>query len=117
VTRPETIQNRPAALERLLRALIQAEELLTTHPQAKTSIIAQRLHPEPGLQGNRFTYHVSLDQGLLLTLEDEAAWMIQNRLTGQTKIPNFMNYLDPGPLLKVQPKAVQLALPGKAPPN
>ena len=48
-------------------------------------------------------------------MEDEAAWMIQNRLTDQVKIPNFLDYLDPGPLLKASPKAVRLVLPGKVP--
>jgi NitT/TauT family transport system substrate-binding protein len=59
-------------------------------------------------------YRLFLDQGLLLAMEDQAAWMIENRRTDQTIIPNVMDYLDPGPLLKVNPKAVQLALPGKA---
>jgi NitT/TauT family transport system substrate-binding protein len=117
VAREDIIKNRPAALERLLRALIQGEAFLTAHPKARTSVIAKRLNIDPGLQGNKFTYNVSLDQGLLLVLEDEAAWEIQNRLADQTKIPNFLDYIDPRPLLKVDPKAVRLALPGKVSPN
>ena len=56
-------------------------------------------------------YGLFLDQGLLLAMDDQAAWMIQNRLTDRTEIPDFMDYVDPGPLLQVNPKAVQLALP------
>jgi hypothetical protein len=43
--------------------------------------------------------------------------MIQNRLTEQTKVPDYLDYIYPGPLLKVDPKAVRLALPGKVAPN
>ncbi len=117
VAREETIKNRPGALERLLRALIQAEGFLMAHPQSRTSIIPNRLNIDQGLQGNEFTYNVSLDQGLLLTMEDEAAWMIQNRLTDQTRIPDFLDYIYPEVLLKVEPKAVRLAKPDKTPPN
>ena len=113
VGREEITRNRPAALERLLRALVQAEDFLKAHPKARTAVIAKRLEVAAGLPENKFSYDVSLDQGLLLTMEDEAAWMIKNQLTDRTKIPNFMNYLDPEPLKKVDPKSVRLVLPGK----
>jgi NitT/TauT family transport system substrate-binding protein len=117
VARPEIIEDRPAILKKLLSALLQAEAFLKTHPKAQTALIPNRLNIDQGLPGNKFTYNVSLDQSLLLTLEDEAAWMIRNHLTDQTKIPNFLDFLDPGPLLKVNPKAVRIVLLGKTPPN
>ncbi len=100
------------ALGKLLRALIQAEAFLVSHPKARTSIIPHRLNTVPGVTGKGFTYNVSLDSGLLLIMEDEAAWMIQNRLTNRDKIPNFMDSISPEALLKVDPKAVHLAKPG-----
>lgn len=44
-------------------------------------------------------------------MEDQARWMIQNRLTEQTKVPDYLDYIDPGPLLKVDPKAVRIIIP------
>jgi hypothetical protein len=67
------------------------------------------------LQPGKFSinFELFLDQGLLLVMEDQARWMIQNRLTEQTKVPNYLDYIDPGPLLKADPKAVRLVIPGK----
>jgi|WetSurMetagenome_2_1015567.scaffolds.fasta_scaffold07396_8 hypothetical protein len=60
---------------------------------------------------------VYLDLSLLLVREDQAAWLIKNRPASQTAMPNFMDSLDPGPLMQVNQKAVQLALPEQAPPR
>ena len=115
VAREEIVKTRPTVLEKLLRALFQAEAFLKEHPNAKTSAIPKRLRVVSGLKGNEFTYNVSLGQGLLLAMEDQAAWIIENRLTTQTEIPNFMEYISPEALQKVDSKAVQLVIPSKEP--
>jgi NitT/TauT family transport system substrate-binding protein len=118
LSRKEIIKKKAAAMEKLLRALVQAANFFRERPSAAQAIIAESTKVSlTDLQTSPLPkkYELFLDQGLLLAMEDQASWMIHNRLTDQTKIPNFMDYLDPGPLLKVDPKAVRLALPGKAP--
>ena len=44
-------------------------------------------------------------------MEDKARWMINNKLTGQTRLPDFLDYLYVDPLAKVAPKAVQVVIP------
>jgi NitT/TauT family transport system substrate-binding protein len=44
-------------------------------------------------------------------MEDEARWMIQNRLTDKTQVPNYLDYLATEALGQVNPKAVRLVLP------
>jgi len=120
MAREEYIKSKPAVLEKLLRALAQAADYLKQQPEAGRAIIAQRLKESiPDLQPDKFSINLEpfLDQGLLLVMEDQARWMIQNRLTEQTKVPNYLDYLHAETLLKVDPKAVRLALPGKVPPN
>lgn len=107
----------PAALEKLLSALEQASKFTREKPAEARAIISRRTEfPFAAWDSHPLLYGVFLDQRLLLVLEDEAAWMIQNRLTDRTKIPNFLDYIDPGPLMKADPKAVRLA-PGKVVPN
>jgi NitT/TauT family transport system substrate-binding protein len=118
VTRAEVAQKRPAALEKLLRALARAAEYLKEQPEAARAIMARRLQvpvAEMGKLPER--YEVFLDQSLLLAMEDETRWMIANRLTGKTRVPDYLDYLEPGPLLQAVPDAVDLVLPGKAPPK
>jgi ABC-type nitrate/sulfonate/bicarbonate transport system substrate-binding protein len=116
MTRQDYLKSKPAILEKLLRALAQAADYLKQQPEAGRKIIAQRLKLSlADLQPDQFPINLEpfLGQGLLLVMEDQARWMIQNRLTNQTKVPNYLDYIDPGPLLKVDPKAVRLVIPGK----
>jgi NitT/TauT family transport system substrate-binding protein len=41
-------------------------------------------------------------------MEDEARWMIENKLTTKTTIPNFLDYLYLDGLLTVKPEAVNI---------
>ena len=42
-------------------------------------------------QQNRFS--LTLDQSLVLAMEDEARWMIANNLTNATAVPDFRQYI------------------------
>lgn len=108
------LERNPAALEKLLRALEQASKFIKEHPgQSKEMICRRTKFPLADWDRYPLRYEIFLDQGLLLHMEDEAAWMIKNGITDRKVIPNFMNYLDPGPLLKVKPQAVHLGMPGE----
>ena len=53
----------------------------------------------------------SWTRALILAMEDEARWMIDNKLTEQTRLPDFLDYFSVDPLAKVDPKAVRLIIP------
>ena len=38
-------------------------------------------------------FSLSLDQSLLLAMQDEAQWLISNNLTNATVVPNFIDYM------------------------
>jgi ABC-type nitrate/sulfonate/bicarbonate transport system substrate-binding protein len=116
VSRKDVIKNKIVLLEKLFRTLIQAANFARENPEEVRKIIAQWTKvPLADLQAGRFpvTYDLFLDQALLLAMEDQARWMIEHKLTDQKKVPNFLDYLDPEVLLKADPKAVRLVLPGK----
>jgi ABC-type nitrate/sulfonate/bicarbonate transport system substrate-binding protein len=112
------LKDKPEILEKVLRALEDAVNFIKHSPQEARGIISQRSKFSPSeWDSYPLRYEVFLDQNLLLVLEDEAAWMIRNHFTDQTTIPNFMDYLAPGPLWKVDPRAMRLVMSGQKPPN
>ncbi len=44
-------------------------------------------------------------------MENEARWMIRNRLTDRDQVPNFLDYFSPETLARVDPKAVRMVIP------
>jgi len=113
VGRRDYLQSNQAAMVKLLRALEQAAEYIRDHPEPAMTLICRRINfPLNKCDEYPLRYNVFLDQGMLLFMEDQVAWMVQNRLTARTEMPNFLDYLDYGPLFKANPKAVRLALPG-----
>jgi NitT/TauT family transport system substrate-binding protein len=57
-------------------------------------------------QQNQFT--LSLDQSLVLAMEDEARWMIKNNLTTERQVPNFLDYIHEDGLKAVKPELVNI---------
>jgi len=53
-------------------------------------------------------FSVSLDQAMIITMEDEARWAIKIKLTDQTKIPNYLNFIYFNALEKVKKDAVTI---------
>ena len=115
VSTDKFIQSNSRALEKLFRALAQAENFIKNNRAEGQDIVAKQINLDKSVFKDdwlKSDFELSFDQSLLIAMEDEARWMIQNRLTDRTEVPNYLNYFDPGPLLKVNPKAVRLIMPG-----
>jgi NitT/TauT family transport system substrate-binding protein len=111
VTTDAFLQARPMVVERLFRALDQAERFLKNHPDKKIEIVARWTDLNPDTVKAAFTRNacaLSFDQSLLTILEDEARWMIRNKLTGQTVVPNYLGYMKVEALSRVKPQAVTI---------
>lgn len=97
-------------LERFLSALIEAEDYITKHPEDAQNIIAYRLGVKlelvKAIWGN-FTFDVSLEQSILVNLENEALWATEF-FKDSKKVPNYLDFIDIKPLLKVKPHGVNL---------
>ncbi len=114
VGRQGFLKRNPDALVKFLRALEQAAKFIKEQPgEAKAMICRQISFPLSEWDRYPLRYDIFLDQGLLLHMEDEAAWVIKHGGTDRTAIPDFMDYVDAGPLLKVNPQAVRLGIPGE----
>ena len=96
---------------RLLRSLIQAENYVASHPNEAKAIVQKRLQYDDAYINavwREYQFYVSLDQGLLVAMEDEARWMIANKLTSEKKVPDFLDYIYLDGLKAVKPEAVNI---------
>jgi NitT/TauT family transport system substrate-binding protein len=109
--RNDWIKGHPEIVNRFLKSLAQAEDYLTSNPAAAKAIVRKRLNyddifTETIWSENQFS--VSLDQSLILAMEDEARWMIKNNLTTEKHIPDFTNYIYLDGLKAIKPEAVNI---------
>lgn len=111
VATDEWIKKHPELVTRFLASLAQAEEYIVRHPAEAKAIVQKQLNLDAAYMEavwpqNRFS--LSLDQSLILAMEDEARWMILNKLTTEKKIPKFLDYMHEHSLKAIKPEAVNI---------
>lgn len=108
----DTATKRSSSIERFLRALVNSESFVRNNAQEAHEIVEKR-YSNLGKDYFDFVwpkhdFAVSLDQPLLLTLENQARWAIKNNLTNATQVPNYLNFIYFDALEKVKPEAVTI---------
>lgn len=76
-------------VRRVLSSLVQAEEYIIRHPNEAKAIIGKLLKYDDAYMatiGPQHQYSLSLDQSLILAMEDEARWMIKNTLLLKSRL-------------------------------
>ena len=107
----EWIRAHPEAVERFLRAMKQAEEFIINHPDGAKAILQTKLNfsdQEIVRVWSQNQFSLSLNQSLILAMEDEARWMIKNNLTTELQVPNFLDHVHEDALREIKPEAVNL---------
>jgi NitT/TauT family transport system substrate-binding protein len=105
------ITRHPELARRFLKSLAEAEEYLIRHPAEAKAIVQKRLNLDAAYMETVWSqnqFSLSLDQALIVTMEDEARWMIKNNLTTEKQVPDFMNYIHIDGLKAVKPEAVNI---------
>ena len=104
--RPElTVE--PERSRSLLRALVRAEEFIEKQPREAYALLRTSL----GLRESKeelYTFRVTLEQSMLLTMEDEARWILARQLDPQRRLPNFLEAIHFDALKSVKPEAVNI---------
>jgi NitT/TauT family transport system substrate-binding protein len=111
VARQEFIRKNPERVKKMLRALIKAEEFVRQHPDEAQKITADFSGIDIGILRDMWadvTFSVTLDQSLLLALEDESQWAIKTGLTVGTKVSNYLDFIYLDGLESVKPEAVRI---------
>jgi len=98
-------------IRRFLKSLDQAEGYIVNHPAEAKAIVQERLKLDSAYMERVWSqnqFGLSLDQSLIAAMEDEARWMIENNLTAEKQIPDFLNYIYVDGLETVKPDAVNI---------
>jgi ABC-type nitrate/sulfonate/bicarbonate transport system substrate-binding protein len=95
---------------KFLRAIVKAEKFIAENPAKARVIAAERLGIDQEIVDEiweKFTFSTTLDQSTLVALEDEMRWAIKRGyMTGP--VPNYLDFIDVGPLEKVKPEGVSI---------
>jgi sulfonate transport system substrate-binding protein len=111
VTTQDYIRAHPENVRKVLRALIRAEKFSDQKPAEAQTIVADFCSLDKAVIAEMWPvekFSVTLDQSLLLALEDESQWAIKSGLTNKVKIPNFLNFIYWDGLESVKPDAVRM---------
>ena len=110
VAKRALIDARREALARMLKALTRAEEFVVRNSQdamvTTAAVMGEGRLAEVEADWSRYTYQVSLDQSLFVTLEDQARWAISRLGLAADAMPNYLDYVDVTVLDAVKPSAV-----------
>ena len=107
----EFVQNNPKTIKSFLRALIKAEQFVAAHNDEAQVLVANALKIEKDdfrELWSGFSYRVSLDKLLIITLQDETRWAIKNRLINDITMPNYRQFIYTDGLKSIRPGAVTL---------
>jgi NitT/TauT family transport system substrate-binding protein len=111
VSNDEWITNHPELVSRFLKSLAQAEEYAIRNPAEAKAIVQKQLNLDAEYMETVWSqdqFSLSLDQSLILAMEDEARWMMSNNLTTEKNIPDFLDYIDEDGLKEIKPEAVNI---------
>lgn len=110
VSNSNTVSRKKQAVKRFMKALVSAQEFIAAKPYSSKEITAKRLDipkSKIDLMWNSHEYGVTLDQSLLLLMEEEARWLMSDR-TEKGEPVNFLNLLHCSALHSVRPTAVNV---------
>lgn len=109
VTKERKLVGQRKAMNRLMRALVLAEEWTREHPDEAKAIIARRFGLEPAAvdaQWRQMRLAVTLPQDLLVAMDGEATWLARRDGTAEAAVPNFGTFIAAEELRQVKPAAV-----------
>lgn len=106
------VDHNPEVIERVVAALKRAEALIRRDPSRAIRLTSE-FSGQPVKDVERvwadYRFQLSLEQSLLLTLEDESRWAIDNGLVDQAAAPNYLDFFYFDALDAVKPGAVTVA--------
>jgi NitT/TauT family transport system substrate-binding protein len=98
-------------VNRFLNSLSKAEDYSINHVAQAQAIAQKRLNITDSAISAKWSNHqfsLSLDQSLIVAMQDEARWLISNNLTNATAVPNFIDYVYMDGLRSVKPGALNI---------
>ena len=107
----DLLKTRPQVARQVLDAMLRAELYALTAPQEAMAIVAKGLGAAPAEVAALWadaSLKVSLDQSLLISLEDEAQWILSNKFSHVDQAPSYLSLLHLDSLKAVDPILVSV---------
>jgi len=111
ISSDQFLKQHPAAATRFIKSLLLAEDFVKTQPEASKQIIEKRFSLTPDYFNQiwpRQQFSLTLDQASLIAMENEARWVIANKLTNQMVVPDYLNFIYFDALDQVKPEAITI---------
>lgn len=111
VGKKDFLDAHPERVQRVLAALDEAVATIQEQPADAQLLIARAVGLEAQQLGASFRasdYALTLDQSLLLSLDDQTRWAMKRGLIPAGEVPNYLDAIDARPLSLVHPAAVRL---------
>ena len=111
VGRNDWLSRRQEVVKQYLRSLVRAQDYLVHNPGSAKDILRKRVHYDDAFLETFWSenqFGLTLDQALITAMEDEARWMIANRLTRESEVPDFLDYINEKGLKSIKPEAVNI---------
>jgi ABC-type nitrate/sulfonate/bicarbonate transport system substrate-binding protein len=105
------VQKNPETIKKVLKALIRAETFTRQNPEESRRLVVESVKADKALLEevwDGYTFHVTLNQALLVNLENQTRWALKNRLTKRQDMPNYLNFIYVDGLRAVNPEAVKI---------
>ena len=105
------IDSHPQEVQRLVAALADSHQYMIDRPLDARQTVAAAIGLPPELLASFFEpvdYGLSLDQSLLLALDDQTRWAHQRQIITNRAMPNYLDYLRPQALQAVLPSAISI---------
>jgi NitT/TauT family transport system substrate-binding protein len=105
------VKKRPEAVKRYLQAIVQAETFAQNNDTAAQKIVARYLgYDDAYMQTlwSRLAIDVSLGQDLLISMEDQARWAIDNNIVSNSNVPDYFRLVYFDGLEAVKPDGITI---------
>lgn len=101
----------PDSIRKLLEALNIAQLFLNQHPDEAKRIVSDFCRIDIATLNDIwqfYSFRVTLDQTLIVNLENQTRWVIQNNLIPRSDMPNYLDFMTPEILQSVKPESVRI---------
>lgn len=107
--KPAYIDSHPQEIRRILKALIAANQSIHAYPGKALVALSNVMKIDDTILEKIFDpddYIISLDQAMLITLDDQSRWAMRMGMVKQRPMPNYINAMKYQDLNAVSPTAV-----------
>jgi NitT/TauT family transport system substrate-binding protein len=107
----EFTKKHPEKIKKVLKALIKAVAFIKEKPDESRRLMTEFLKIDKAVVDETLSvmdFRVSLEQSLLVRLEEQTRWAMKNRFTGCKEKPNYLDYIYFDGLQSVKPEAVSI---------